>query len=347
MRQLILSTFLISNFCHAWQFPPNISLRGGVLHAPPFATVEEQPDGSYIYGGFQVDLLERMIQFAAQDNITLTIHMSPSPPQYGPALDLVANDCNTTENPNTLEDCNRFDFIVGNYYATAERGLRVHLSPAWLRSTITTIKYLGKKGTDVTTLTQASKAKASVCLKEGTFYAGVVRDKFPHAEFFGCPDQEACIDSLKNESCVLYASDELQLRYVAAWDPTLEVTREQFNTQYIVWPFSYDLPVETRLLMDKWVRDAITNATMDELYFKFFQKALCPVGTAGENCELPCDPDHGAADAQGVCVCESTKWTGGKRWLCFSYPQSRTGKQTDFMIVILSQSTAALKYLKN
>lgn len=34
------------------------------------------------------------------------------------------------------------------------------------------------------------------------------------------------------------------------------------------------------------------------------------MGTAGEHCELPCDPDHGAADATGQCVCESIRWTG-------------------------------------
>jgi 7 transmembrane sweet-taste receptor of 3 GCPR len=29
-----------------------------------------------------------------------------------------------------------------------------------------------------------------------------------------------------------------------------------------------------------------------------------------DNCELPCDPRHGQADANGQCTCQSTKWTG-------------------------------------
>lgn len=62
--------------------------------------------------------------------------------------------------------------------------------------------------------------------------------------------------------------------------------------------------------MEKWVRDANTNATLDELYSKYFQKSLCPAGTAGDNCDRPCDPIHGTSDKRGVCVCESTKWTG-------------------------------------
>ena len=72
---------------------------------------------------------------------------------------------------------------------------------------------------------------ASVCLKEGTFYAGLVREKFPAAEYVGCPGTEECIEALKNEDCVLYADDELQLRYEQALDTSVEVTREQFNTQ--------------------------------------------------------------------------------------------------------------------
>ena len=88
--------------------------------------------------------------------------------------------------------------------------------------------------------------------------------------------------------------------------------------QYIVWPFKWELEHEVTLLMEKLIRDAVTNATMDELYFKYFQKALCPVGTAGEGCSERCDPDHGAANARGVCVCESTKWTGGKNVFLFT-----------------------------
>ena len=73
---------------------------------------------------------------------------------------------------------------------------------------------------------------------------------------------------------------------------------------------SLDLDPMVSLLMNRWIFAAVTNATLDELYFQYFQKALCPIGTAGEACELPCDPDHGEANARGVCVCQSSKWTG-------------------------------------
>ena len=293
-----------------------MTFRAAVLHAPPFATVVERikADGSigYEYGGLQVDLLQRMKIFAAQDGIDLTIYLRPAPAQYGPAFDLVANDCNTTTNPNPIEDCDLYDVMVANFYATPSRSFRANLSPGWLRSTISTIKYTEKKskGTvaDYTTMTQASNAGATVCLKDGTFYAGVVKAKFPEAQYHFCFSQDDCLEALKNEDCVLYASDELQLRHRAAFDSTLQVTPESFNTQYIVWAIKDNTP--NVRYFEKWIYDAVTNSTMDELYFQYFQKELCPVGTAGEKCELPCDPNNGKSDDRGICVCKSTKWTG-------------------------------------
>ena len=308
---LSLSLSGLSSLLASSEYPSQITLRGAVLHAPPFAYVESDDNGDLSYRGFQVDLIERLKIFAAQDNVTLDVALSQAPPLYGPALDLVANDClSVVENPE--ESCNQLDMIVGNYYATPDRAMRVDLSPAWLRSTISTIKYTDKSpgSPDYTTLTEASGAGATVCLKDGTFYAGVVKAKYPLIDFLMCPSQGECLDALKAEECVLYASDELQLRFQSAWDATLEVTREQVNTQYIAWPMRDDLPPIVSRLMNRWIFEAVTNATIDELYHEYFQKALCPVGTAGESCELPCDPVHGEADMRGVCVCRSTKWTG-------------------------------------
>jgi len=285
-----------------------VTFHGGVLHAPPFATVVEQEDGTIEYGGFQIDLLQRLQIFAARDNVKLNIELSPAPPQYGPAFDLVASDCE--EVSSTPEDCGKFDILVANFYATATRSVRADLSPSWQRSTISTIKLLEKtKGApDVTTMAQAIQENATVCLKGGTFYSGVVREKFPEIDFLGCFSQDACLESLKNEECSLYASDELQLRSRAALDASLEVTPESFNTQYIVWALKDNTP--NARLLKKWIYDANTNTTMDELYFKYFRKELCPVGTAGESCQLPCDPNHGRADERGRCICASTKWKG-------------------------------------
>lgn len=100
----------------------NITLRGGVLLAPPFAIYNSNTD---TYTGFQGDLLKSLEIFAFQDGYNLQFNLSKSPSQYGDALDLVANDCNTTNNPNLVEDCNKFDLIIGDYYCNADRSTRV------------------------------------------------------------------------------------------------------------------------------------------------------------------------------------------------------------------------------
>ena len=308
------------------QLPLEISLRAGVLHAPPFATVETQEDGTLKFGGFQYDLLQRLKRFAAADSVELKFNLSEAPRQYESAFNMVANDCQESlamnDSDSTLieeqlddgdDACDQLDMIIGNFYTTPDRGMRANLSPAWLRSTISTIKYIDKKreGRDYTTLTQVSSSNETICLKDGTFYADVVKAKFPRIRnYIMCVTQDKCIEALQAEECVLYADDELQLHARATSDHSLEVTREQFNTQYIVWPMRDTMdPMVTRL-MDRWIYAATTNATLDELYFQYFQQSLCPVGTAGDNCLLPCDPDHGQADVTGACVCESTRWTG-------------------------------------
>jgi ABC-type amino acid transport substrate-binding protein len=164
--------------------------------------------------------------------------------------------------------------------------MRVDFTPAWLRTTMSTVKYIDKIGQDFTTLTEASRAKATICVPDGTYLMTVVMEKFPDAEYNKCVSAEECYAALKAEKCVLYVDDELLLKYNAAMDPSLEVTREQFNTQYLVWPMRYDLPPAVSMLMKKWMYKAVANATLDDLYFSYFQKRLCPIGTAGENCEV-------------------------------------------------------------
>lgn len=199
------------------------------MYQPPFGVAEEQRDGTVTYGGFELELLRRMQVFAKEDNVTLTVDLSPLPTHYGEALNLVANDCNTTENPNALADCQQFDLIVGDYYCNPQRSVRVDFTPSWLRTTMSTVKYVDKSpgSKDYTTLTQASADQATVCVPDGTYLQTVVMAKFPKAEYIKCETQDQCIDWLKQEKCVLYAQDELILRYYQSQDPSLEVTREQ------------------------------------------------------------------------------------------------------------------------
>jgi len=90
----------------------------------------------------------------------------------------------------------------------------------------------------------------------------------------------------------------------------LEVTGESVKTQYIVWPLSSKLDPIVSTLMNRWILKSIVNGTIDELYSTYFMKPLCPIGTAGDSCQLPCDRKHGTANSKGVCICSSPKWGG-------------------------------------
>lgn len=103
---------------------------------------------------------------------------------------------------------------------------------------------------------------------------------------------------------------ELALRYRALNDYSLELTREQFNTQYIVWPISEKLNPQHSRLLKKWMYKAVANATLDELSYNYFAVKLCPLGLSGPNCDQDCNPKHGLSDRDGRCICSSTKWTG-------------------------------------
>ena len=54
----------------ALDLPSPITFRAGVLHAPPFAILEEGHFGVK-YDGYQLELLKRLVEFAAQDGVEL------------------------------------------------------------------------------------------------------------------------------------------------------------------------------------------------------------------------------------------------------------------------------------
>ena len=94
-------------------YPSKVKLRLAVIHQPPFATVTRLDNDTYTYQGFQIDLLSRLQIFAERDGISLELELSAAPQTYAGSFDLIANDCNTTANPNPLEDCQKYDIIIG------------------------------------------------------------------------------------------------------------------------------------------------------------------------------------------------------------------------------------------
>ena len=338
-------------------FVPRIHLRAAVLHSSPFAIVEEQEDGSLTARGLQMDLLEKLKAFALQDQMELTVELTPfqysSNMTYSKALDFIASDCDDDVYVNSTHNCSSFDLIIADYFSTPERLVRVDFSPPWLTNAISAMKYVplesdekdhdqdhasttnatytststsktkgdtttkhhdsetttGRRE-DITTLTEASQDAHTVCVLKGTHSSKVVIDKFQEPMYLQCHTDQQCLEHLKYGRCALFARDELVLRNIEFHNHEYVVTRERFNTQYVVWPMPYHLPPLVSYLLKRWIVKAIQNTTMDSLYYKYFERELCPIGTAGEDCQLPCHPEHGQSDMHGKCICDSTKWTG-------------------------------------
>jgi Bacterial extracellular solute-binding proteins, family 3 len=259
-----------------------IRVKAGVLHAPPFAFVTQQLSGDVQFRGFHIDLIDRLKIFALEiDNVDFQVDLSVGPPYYDSAIDVIANDCNTTVNPRPREECDAFDLILGDFFSNMQRYTRVDYTPPWLTTAVSTLQYThGRK--DVTTLKEAEAARAPVCVPKLSFLGEQVFRHIPDTVVHFCDGSgDECVDLLKNETCALFADDALLLHYRASQDPTLQVTREKFRSQYLIYPKKQSLDPEVSRLINKWIYAAGNHGTLDELYHKYFQKELCPIGTAG------------------------------------------------------------------
>jgi len=255
------------------------------------------------------------VKFAAQDGVELDITLDEAPMfGYNLMLDRLSDNCNSTENPQPVAECTKYDLLIGDYYTNPDRSLRVDFLPPFLRTAVSAMQYVFRENEgsikDVTTMAEASSQNATICVVYDSYMDGIVMAKYPQATYLRCKDPDDCVGRLKSNECALFVDDELQLRSRAVQDPTLVVTQENFNTQFIAWPLRASLPRVTKKLMERWMFAAKSNATLDELYDAYFSVNLCPVGKAGPTCQDPCHPAHGRSDRLGACLCETTKWTG-------------------------------------
>ena len=109
-------------------FPPSITLRAAVLtHAEPFAVRDEETG---VYSGFQPDLLGRIRTFAREDGVQLDIILEEAP-MYAYVLmyQRLSDNCNSTDNQQPLEECQRYDMLIGDFYTNPDRSLRVDFTP--------------------------------------------------------------------------------------------------------------------------------------------------------------------------------------------------------------------------
>ena len=181
----------------------------------------------------------------------------------------------------------------------------------------------------MTTLAQAAVVGVPVCVQKLDSSAGEVIKRLFHDGINlvqchgGISATHSCIKMLKAEDCMLWVADELDLLKEQADDPALEMTGEHLQRQLLAWPVRKSLDPTVSFLLNKWMYAAIRNQTISELYSKYFEKKRCPIGKAGKSCELPCDPDHGMANAAGKCICDSTKYAGGESGHCHVLPLNR------------------------
>lgn len=83
---------------------------------------------------------------------------------------------------------------------------------------------------------------------------------------------------LRDGNCVLYADEELLFRTKLVEDPNYQLTGENFYTQYIAWPMRKDLDPTVSYLLKRWIYKSLTNGTLDELFYKYFESQTCPIG---------------------------------------------------------------------
>merc|ERR1712238_305977 len=123
-----------------------------------------------------------------------------------------------------------------------DRAMRVDFSPAFLKSSMSTVKVMvaeededgddnansstesSEPAPDFSTLVQLEAGGGTVCLPIGTMVEEVVQARIPDATVNLCSGgASGCIASMKANNCSMYVEDELQLRYRAIQDTTLEL----------------------------------------------------------------------------------------------------------------------------
>ena len=331
LQQMLLPLLLLCPvICHAQgadstvvrdpSYPESIHLRASILtNTVPLAFVDESLDDddaapfSNKYQGFQPELLREIIRIAkAKDNITLTVDLEEAAPfSYSPSFFRLASDCNQTNRHIPLEECHQYDILIGDYYGTPSRSLKTHLTPALLTTGGTAVKYVHRKGRDIATFAEAEAVREPICLLDNSFFDDETLKIYPNVLFLRCYDHQQCLQWLKAELCVLFVEDELQLKYLTVQDPEIEIVRERFQEQYVLWPMNR-VTVEQlhRDLFMTWVYESKIKGIMDDLHDQYFSVSFCPVGSAGADCNEPCNPSRGISDRFGTCVCDSTRWTG-------------------------------------
>jgi hypothetical protein len=92
------------------KFPTEITLKAGIIETGTF-------------GGFQLDLLERLERFAEEEGVNLTFEVTKLQDLYTSNLPLIGPECHEGESVviNDMSyNCSDYDMIVGDYWPNPE-----------------------------------------------------------------------------------------------------------------------------------------------------------------------------------------------------------------------------------
>ena len=168
-------------------------------------------------------------------------------------------------------------------------------------------------GTVYSTLNEVDRNGGTICVPAGTYLKTVVEKKYQNANYVVCANYDECQLLVISGACDLYTGVNTQLQYHVLQQPKpqrIQTTRDIIQPNYFVWPISYKVDESIRYYINRWIYLAVQTTFVDQLFTKYFEFETCPLGYAGVNCTQPCNPNHGIADVNGVCICDSTKWSG-------------------------------------
>ena len=235
---------------------------------------------------------------------------------------MVSVDCNETSNPMPREDCNRYAILVGSYWPSpGDRNLKTQYTPPLVETGYVATRRLLNDDDDVKlkrrpieTLEAAQALNATVCLRAGeNSVVENLRELYPHMNVVQrCDNHDECLALLEDpDACALYVGHELTLCYTSVQRGGLAVSYEDaLPRQIITWAFHSRLDPTVQFYIQRWIYKAKESGFFGRLYNQYFNPTFCPLGKAGVNCKLPCHPAHGVSGRNGVCICDTTNWTG-------------------------------------
>lgn len=258
----------------------------GYIIAEPF--LKEESDGTF--SGFEVDLLQALVDLGTQDNLTVSFSLTNQSLLPQDALDTIA--------PNCTASCDIWDMIVDDYFTTPERTVRIRYTPDWQRTNIGLARLPSGTANFFSDLVEAN---LTTCIAAGSYVLDVVKDRYPSLPIYLCEGSSKCLDELVAGLCAAIADDPSLLRYTATQTGRIVVTHEAIATQYTAWPLRLGLDANIYHTMDYLMAGAIGTGALDAISVKYFGAPQAQVCVVSSGTKAPAAaPSGGGAPSGGA-----------------------------------------------